>query len=190
MADRRATRRQQLVDAGIELIGSGDTSAVSVRAVCRTAKLTERYFYESFDDRDALMLAVYEYVAASARDALIGAVTRAAGRPVDLARAAVTAFVELIIDDPSKGAVLLLTPLTEPVLNRRGAELLPEFTQLVHDQLPDGYDHIDRKLTATGLVGALTNLFINYLDGSLDVPRERLIEHCVRLLVDSASLPR
>jgi AcrR family transcriptional regulator len=185
LADRRAARRQQLIDAGIELIGGGDTAAVSVRAVCRTAKLTERYFYESFPDRDALMLAVYEHVASSARDALLGAVQELPPHSVDLARAAVTAFVELIIDDPRKGTVLLLAPLTEPALNQRGSQLLPTFTALIQDQLPDG-DHVDRTLTATSLVGALTYLFISYLDGSLDVPRDRLIEHAVRMLITSA----
>lgn len=187
LADRRATRRGQLIDAGIELMGGGDTSAVSVRAVCRTAKLTERYFYESFADRDALLLAVYEHVAASARDALVSALQEVAPRSEVMARAAVTAFVELLIDDPRKGTVLLLAPLTEPALNQRGSELLPAFTALIHDQLPDTYDDVDRKLTATTLIGALTYLFISYLDGSLDIPRDRLIEHAVRILVTAAS---
>lgn len=186
LADRRAARRQQLVDAGIELLGGGDTSAVSVRAVCRTAKLTERYFYESFDDRDALLLAVYEHVAESARDALINALRDVPDASEAQARAAVTAFVELLIDDPRKGTVLLLAPLTEPALNQRGSELLPTFMALIHDQLPPGFDDIDRRLTASGLVGALTYLFISYLDGSLDVPRDRLIAHAVRMLVTAA----
>lgn len=186
LADRRAARRQQLVDAGIELLGGGDTSAVSVRAVCRTAKLTERYFYESFDDRDALLLAVYEHVAESARDALLSALRDVPDASEAQARAAVTAFVELLIDDPRKGTVLLLAPLTEPALNQRGSELLPTFMALIHDQLPPGFDDIDRRLTASGLVGALTYLFISYLDGSLDVPRDRLIAHAVRMLVTAA----
>lgn len=187
LADRRAIRRQQLIDAGIELLGGGDTAAVTVRAVCRTAKLTERYFYENFADRDALMLAVYEHVAESARQAILNAMVDVEPRPEALARAAVTAFVELLIDDPRKGTVLLLAPITEPALNKRGSELLPTFTAMIHDQLPDSYDETDRKLTATSLVGALTYLFISYLDGSLDVPRDRMIDHAVRMLVAAAS---
>ncbi|MGH3431397.1 MAG: TetR/AcrR family transcriptional regulator [Thermocrispum sp.] len=187
LADRRAIRRGQLIDAGIELLGGGDTAAVSVRAVCRTARLTERYFYESFADRDALMLAVYEHVAETARHALLDAMVDVEPHSEELARAAVTAFVELLIDDPRNGTVLLLAPLTDPALNQRGSELLPAFTALIHDQLPDTYDDVDRKLTASSLIGALTYLFISYLDGSLDVPRERLIDHAVRILVAAAS---
>ncbi|MFO7192691.1 MULTISPECIES: TetR/AcrR family transcriptional regulator [Thermocrispum] len=190
LADRRADRRRRLVEAGIELLGGGDSTAVTVRAVCRTARLTERYFYESFADRDALMLAVYEHVAESARQAILDAVTRVADTdPEEQARAAVRAFVELLIDDPRKGTVLLLVPITEPALNKRGAELLPTFTAMIRDRLPDGYDDVHRELTATSLIGALTYLFISYLDGSLDVPRERLIEHAVGMLVAAASPP-
>ncbi|HEX6416981.1 MAG TPA: TetR/AcrR family transcriptional regulator, partial [Acidimicrobiales bacterium] len=58
--DRRAARRVQLVDAAFDLLGSGGEAAVTVRAVCRHARLNPRYFYESFDDLDALLIAVYE----------------------------------------------------------------------------------------------------------------------------------
>ncbi|MPY79510.1 MAG: TetR family transcriptional regulator [Actinophytocola sp.] len=186
LADRRAARRRQLIESGLELLGTAGTQAVSVRAVCRTAKLTERYFYESFDDRDTLLLAVYDQVAQEAHDALVAAVRDARDELADLARAAVTSFVELIIDDPRKGTVLLLAPLTDPALVRRGSELLPNFTALIHDQLPASIDDTERRLIAVGVTGALTNLFTAYLNGTLDVPRDRLVDHCVRMLLAAA----
>ncbi|MGH3519864.1 MAG: TetR/AcrR family transcriptional regulator, partial [Haloechinothrix sp.] len=181
LADRRAARRRQLLDAGLELVGPDGTAAVSVRAACRTAKLTERYFYENFTDRDALLLAVYDHVGAQARDALIAAVRDAPARSAEVVRAAVTAFVELILDDPRKGTVLLLAPLTDPALTPKGAELLPAFAALIHDQLPPEIDEGERQMIAVGLVGALTHLFISYLNGTLDVPRDQLVEHCVHM---------
>lgn len=186
LADRKATRHRQLIEAGLELLGTTGTQAVSVRAVCRTAKLTERYFYESFADRDALLLAVYDQVAQEAHDALVTAVRDARDELTALVRAAVTSFVELIIDDPRKGTVLLLAPLTDPALVQRGAELLPNFTTLIHDQLPASIDDTERRLIAVGVTGALTNLFTAYLNGSIDVPRDRLVEHCVRMLLAAA----
>lgn len=193
LADRRAERREKFLDAGLELLGTDGSGAVSVRAACRTAKLTERYFYENFADRDALLLAVYERVAGEARDALLTAVEESAARnteprPGDLARAAVTAFVELIVDDPRKGTVLLLAPMADPALGRKGAEMLPVFAALVHEQLPEEIDDADRRMIAVGLVGSLTNLFISFLNGTLDVPRDRLVEYCVRMLLHSATI--
>ncbi|MET9258505.1 TetR family transcriptional regulator [Amycolatopsis sp. NPDC004079] len=179
--DRKAQRRAQLLAAGLDLLGSHGSAAVSVRAVCRSAKLTERYFYESFADRESLVAAVYEDVGDQARQALADAVSGEAD-PGRRAGRAVTAFVELVLDDPRKGRVLLLAPLTDPALTSRGLHLLPAFATLVGEQLSHG-DETGRQLVAIGLVGALSNVFIAYLDGTLKVSRERLVEHCVKLVL-------
>ncbi|SDW44799.1 DNA-binding transcriptional regulator, AcrR family [Amycolatopsis xylanica] len=184
LEDRKAARRAQLLDAAVDLLGASDGPALSVRAACRHAKLTERYFYESFPDREALVVATYEHVGALAHQVLVDAV-QAAPTPDARADAAVTAFVELIVDDPRKGRVLLLAPMTEPALSRRGVELLPAFAALVRGQLSSGADDLDRQMTAIGLVGALANLFIAYLDGTLEVPRDRLVRHCVALVLNA-----
>ncbi|MFD2470691.1 TetR/AcrR family transcriptional regulator [Amycolatopsis silviterrae] len=179
--DRKAQRRAQLLAAGLDLLGARGSAAVSVRAVCRSAKLTERYFYESFADRESLVAAVYEDVGDQARRALADAVSDESD-PGRRAERAVTAFVELMLDDPRKGRVLLLAPLTDPALTSRGLHLLPVFTGLVGEQLSRG-DETGRQLVAIGLVGALSNVFIAYLDGTLKVSRERLVEHCVKLVL-------
>lgn len=183
LTDRKAARREQLMDSGLELLGGSGSSAVTVRAVCRTARLTERYFYENFADREALVLAVYDRVAEQAQRALVDAVRTAGSGARERAEAAVHAFVGLIVDDPRKGRVLLLAPLTDPPLSRRGVELIPAFAGLIAEQLPPKADDTDREMTASALVGALTNLFVSYLGGNLDVTRERFTDHCVRLLL-------
>jgi AcrR family transcriptional regulator len=184
--DRKAVRREQLVAAGLDLLGTEGSAGVSVRAVCRHAKLTERYFYESFADREELVAAVYEHVGEQARQVLLDAVASTESQELRAERA-VRAFVELIVDDPRKGRVLLLAPLTDPALTRRGLHLLPAFAALVGEQLSRG-DETDRQLVSIGLVGALSNVFIAYLDGSLRVSRERLVEHCVRLVLGADRL--
>lgn len=182
LTDRKASRRERLLEAGIELLGDEDGPMVSVRAACRTAGLTERYFYESFKDRDEFALAVYEHVGTRAHRTLVEAVAGSPREPRARAEAAVTAFVELMLDDPRKGRVLLLAPMTDPTLSARGVALLPAFAELVREQLPAGTDEADRQMTAIGFVGALTHLFVAYLSGTLQVSRDALIEHCVRLL--------
>ena len=52
LEDRQALRREDLIAAGVGLLGSEGGPALTVRAVCKAAGLTERYFYESFGDRD------------------------------------------------------------------------------------------------------------------------------------------
>ena len=64
--DRPALRRDDLITAGIELLGSPGGPNLTVRAACRAAGLTERYFYESFTDRDDYVAAIYDEVGSAA----------------------------------------------------------------------------------------------------------------------------
>lgn len=57
--DRHVRRREQFLDAALELIGTEGYRAASVRALCRQAKLTDRYFYESFATVEDVLIGVY-----------------------------------------------------------------------------------------------------------------------------------
>jgi AcrR family transcriptional regulator len=59
---RKAERRTLLLDATFDLLGTEGAEATTVRAVCLKARLNPRYFYESFDDLDTLVVAVYDRV--------------------------------------------------------------------------------------------------------------------------------
>ncbi|UCA50635.1 TetR/AcrR family transcriptional regulator [Streptomyces sp. WA6-1-16] len=187
LADRRATRRQTLLDVAERLAGEEGCAAVTVRSVCREARLTDRYFYESFTSRDDLLLAAFERVADEARIALEGAVATGGPQREVRARAAVSAFVALVLDAPHKGRLLLLEPFADPVLGARSHLLMPAFTDLVGGQLAGTGDGIDRRLAAHALVGGLANLFAGWLHGTLDVPRERLEAHCVELVLTATT---
>ncbi len=178
LQDRQALRRDELVSAGVALLGSEDGPALTVRAVCRAAGLTERYFYESFADRDEFVRAVYNDVCARAMSTLTTAETP---------REAVERFVELMVDDPAGGRVLLLAPEVEPVLVRSGAEWMPNFIELLQQKLTRITEPALAAMVATGLIGALTALFTAYLDGRLSATREQFIDYCVGMLLGRVS---
>jgi AcrR family transcriptional regulator len=186
MDERRAQRREQLITAARELLGSGAT--VSVRAVCRSARLTERYFYESFDDRDALVIVAYERASQEAVAAIAEAVAASDGSPEAVARAAVRVAVEQVVDDPSRGHVLIVAPLTNPVLFEKREELVPVLTALIREQLPGRTSESERDMVALGIAGALTQIFYSYLTGRLVVDRDTFVEHCVRLLLSAGAM--
>lgn len=182
LSQRQQARRRALLDAGVRLLGADGGAAVNVRAVCRSTGVTERYFYELFHTRDFYVRAVYDDVSARARDALVAA----AGGTGDFrsaATAAVDAFVELMIDRPDMGRVLLLAPGREPALSSEALAHLPDFYAVVAQAVPDEFSDLTRQLVSVEIVGALTALFTQFLAGSLDVGRERLVQHCVDMIV-------
>lgn len=176
--DRHALRRDDLVAAGVQLLGGEHGPALTVRAVCRKAGLTERYFYESFADRDQFVRAVYDDVCTKAMAALTSAKTP---------REAVEQFVALMVDDPVRGRVLLLAPAVEPILTQSGAEWMPNFIALLQRKLSRIADPVVQKLVATSLIGALTGLFTAYLSGQLGASREQFIDYCVDMLLSTAA---
>lgn len=178
LQDRQALRRDELISAGVTLLGGEGGPALTVRAVCREAGLTERYFYESFADRDEFVRAVYDDVCNRAMSTLMSASTP---------REAVQEFVALMVDDPVRGRVLLLAPEVEPVLVRSGAEWMPTFIGLLQRKLTTIGDPTLQNLVATGLIGALTALFTAYLHGRLAASREQFIDYCVDLLLSRAT---
>jgi AcrR family transcriptional regulator len=212
LEDRAAARRAALIDAGTELLGTEGAAGVTVRAACRATKLSERYFYESFDSRDALLRAVHAQVADEARDAIVAAVTAhtaAGGEAEDeshaattagfadprdrhaaaLAYAAVGAFTAFLEEDPRRGRVLLSESFSDTVLARHDIELVPAFAALLVAQitaLPDGPDAIDAELTAVALIGALRNLYLAWMEGRPPISAERLNAHAARLIIAAA----
>jgi AcrR family transcriptional regulator len=181
LEDRQALRRGELIDAGVDLLGGESGPALTVRAVCRATGLTERYFYESFSDRDEFVRAVYDDVCARAMSTLSSSTS---------ARDAVERFVALMVDDPTRGRVLLLAPTVEPVLTRSGANWMPSFIELLQHKvtrITEITQPAVQAMAATGLLGALTALFIAYLDGRLSATREQFIDHCVDMVLNRVS---
>lgn len=174
LRERTALRRDELIAAGVMLLGAATGPALTVRAVCREAALTERYFYESFADRDDFVRSVYDDVCTTAMSALKTAQTP---------REAVEQFVTLMVDDPTRGRVLLLAPESEPVLTHSGAEWMPNFIALLQHKLTRITDPVRQAMVATSLIGALTALFTAYLNDRLPAGREQFIDYCVDMLV-------
>ena len=174
LQDRQTLRRDELVAAGVGLLGGAAGPALTVRAVCRATGLTERYFYESFTDRDGFVRAVYDHVCSTAMSALTTSTSP---------RDAVERFVTLMVDDPARGRVLLIAPEREPVLTKSGAEWMPSFIDLLQRKLTRITDPAVQAMVATGLVGALTALFTAYLNGRLATTREQFIDYCVDMLL-------
>jgi AcrR family transcriptional regulator len=191
--DRRAKRRGRLVEAGLELLGREGWKGATVRGVCAEAGLTERYFYESFAGRDELMHAVFDTVAAEAAAAVLEAIERAPHDARAKSRAAIEAFVRLLTDDPRRARAMLVESQVTPELRERREAAIGAFAALISERGrefygPEAASELDAELTALALVGGLMQLLVSWLEGHIEIPRERLVEHCAGLLVAASTV--
>ena len=184
---RRAERRARLLDAALELVGSGGWGAASVRAVCAEAKLTARYFYESFDSREELLLALFDTITEEAAVKVVEAVAAAPGDAEAKSHAAIGAFVDVLVEDPRKARVAFNEAEGNEALLRRRRDGLRLFARLVAEQArafygapPDHADHII-DVTATLLAGGLAELLPAWLDGQVAATRDELVDDVAAL---------
>lgn len=185
--ERRAERRARLLEAGLELVGTGGWHAAGVRAVCTRAQLTTRYFYESFENRDALLLALFDAITEEAAARVLAAVAAAPDEAEAKSRAAVGAFVDLLVEDPRKARVAFSEAQGHELLVRRRRDGLRMFARLMAEQARAFYapaEGADRlvDVTAIMLAGGMAELFVAWLDGDVPATRDELVEDCAALL--------
>lgn len=184
---RAAQRRERLLDAGLELMGTAGSAQTTLRGVCRAAGIGLRYFYESFTDLDSLQVAVYDRVADSLTRAVIGSIAAVSADPRTRARAAFGSAIDFVDEDPRRGRILFRETLASDVLREHGAATVPRFVALVMTAVtgesPEAGEvsATHRTLRVNALSGALVALFLDRQAGASPVSREELIDYCSEL---------
>jgi AcrR family transcriptional regulator len=174
--ERAAQRRDQLVDAAVELIGTAGVSAVTLRAVCGEAGLSLRFFYESFGDFDQLIVAAYDTTLARLRAAIESAPAGSVDARAQL-HAAFDAAAELVETDPRVGRILFREPFAHDVLRGHAVATIPLFFLGVLSSAFHGLE-LPTDLQVSAASGALINLFLNWTEGMLGTDRARFVDHC------------
>lgn len=178
---RRAERRRRLVDAARETWGEHGWAAVSMRGVCARAGLVDRYFYESFAGRDALLVAVWE----QERDRLVELVQSAVAAvpgddPIVQLQAAVTAAVGHLDRHPRVVRIVLGDNVGSAALAHARRDTLQLFTDIVAEMarphLGDGDEDSLRMAVLMG-VGGFVELVTAWQDGLIDVDADTVVAH-------------
>lgn len=191
---RRDLRRRALLETGLDCLAEDGLSGVSVRSICSGARLTPRYFYESFDDLDALLVAIVDSVAAEVAQHGIEAIACA---PDDLAaqvRAAVDAGYGVLAGDRRKANALLVAGAGHGPLRDRRQQIVMAYAELAMANLPPlsrltATDRRRARATALFLMGGSAELIGAVLAGSLRLSRARVVDQLTSLWVAALVQP-
>lgn len=146
-----------------------------MRGVCQAASLNPRYFYESFDDLDALVLAVHDRVVDELKGAVATAVAEAGDDPVAVTRAVVDTTARFVDDDRRRARVLYVEALGNEALNRRRIEQGYAIADVMQGQLGG--------VAAALLVGGFSEVLMAWLDGRITVSRRQLVDETTTLFL-------
>jgi AcrR family transcriptional regulator len=179
--ERRAQRRQVLIETALDCLHADGIAGVSVRSVCARAKLTPRYFYESFADLDQLLLASVDAVVDEVAERALTALRAAAPELRTQVRAAIDAGYGVVATDPRKASALLVAAAGHGPLRARRHKLVTDYADLVIDGLPllNSVGLPERRTAramALFVMGGAAEVIEAVLSGRLRIPRTRLVE--------------
>lgn len=186
---RKAERRLKLIEAGIKMFGSTGYHAATVKGLCQEAGLTERYFYESFSNAEALFTACYLHITDTLRDKLQKVLLSTDADNLEQAtRTGLTVFFSQFKESPQAARILLVEVLT---VNRHLEELslktLYSFVEMLEtlakpliDQRKDGgVKGLDSTLLASGLVGSVLYMAARWSMDGCKKPVEDVVENAM-----------
>jgi AcrR family transcriptional regulator len=178
--ERRAERRERLLDAGLELFGTRGYAATTIETLCSTTRLNPRYFYEQFPSREALLVAVYERHVQAVLNEVAGALEHAPPDPRGRLEAGLRAFVEATLQDERAARVNYFEMVgvsREREEQRRDilrayADVIAVEIDASGGQLPAA---VDPRQAAVALVGATDGLVIDWLSGDRRAPQDTIV---------------
>ncbi|WP_394839864.1 TetR/AcrR family transcriptional regulator [Pendulispora rubella] len=190
---RSEQRRQRLLEAALDAIGEAGIKGLSLRAVCARAGLTSRYFYESFPDLDALLLALFDSVIDEVTAAAVQAVATAPWEALARSRAGLEAGIHVVSSDHRKAKVLLVSSSGHGPLQQRRREKLVEVAGVMSKITREFYGAekitpTDARLTTITFAAGFIELLDEWLSGTLAIPLPRLVDHMAKMFVASATV--
>ncbi len=182
-ADQRIVRRRQkFLAAGLELFGTIGYRAVTLRALCKQAQLTDRYFYESFDCIEDLLVAVYHHCMENLKGSLLEIVsTYQPGSDVrDLVRPSLGAFFSMA-ENPLFARVCFLevlgiSPRVDKVYNqstRDFAHLILGLIRIAHPRW--SINDQQGAILALAMIGAVSEAATGWLLDNYAASKDTMI---------------
>jgi AcrR family transcriptional regulator len=182
-ADRRALRRERLLTTATGLFATRGYATTSIERICSTAHVSIRAFYEEFESREALLIALHDVVSQAGMDAahaaLLDPVTRDAGTRARIT-ALVRAYVGAVTADPAAARVAFVEVA--------GAGSAAEQHRVLWRSLWADFmtgeaeravgrgeaERRDRTLTVVGVIGAVNELVAHWARNSAPLSQEPL----------------
>ena len=167
--ERRALRREQLLDAALELVATKGYASTSIEQICQTAYVATRSFYELFDGKEGCYLALLQRIAQDIGDRMVATVDEAPDDdPAEAIRGLLAAFAHALVDDPrvvraafGEGAGISPAIERQRRANRRwAADFLVDVWERfgLMQRRPD-----DAHVVAVGVIGGMFDLVVDWL---------------------------
>jgi len=186
---RRAERRSRLVAGAIAVYGERGYHQATVKAVCEAAGLTERYFYESFANSEALLIDSYNTVTYGVLGEIVRAGEAAGRGRVARSRAMLQAYFAALQREPQSARVFLveIRGVSRAVDQAFDASLRAIGHEVARVL---GSAAADDELLQAGVIGGVIHIALRWIEDGYEPPIGRAVETALRLGTALAAPPR
>lgn len=164
-----AERRHRLLEAALDLFAERGFSRTPIELLCSTARVTTRHFYEHFESREAVLVALYDRIMLDARRLVADSLVARGLSPRERMYSAIRAFVEGCTTDARRTRILVVEVIgvSQEMFERRRsavnefAALLNGFAEqlVATGELPKR----DYSMICIGMVGAIREIITEWL---------------------------
>ena len=178
---RQRERKARLLAAGTKLIGRDGFAAVRIDAVCGEAKLTKRYFYESFSNREELLVEAFRVATSELMQSIMTAAAPYQDDPRQLVHAGIKQTFTFVHDNPDSARLIMFEAMTlRGQMGRGHSESYGEFVGVLvaftKPFLPnDGPGDEVITVMAKGAIGALIHLSQGWIATDFKQPIAELV---------------
>ena len=185
LTERKHARREKLIEAGIETYGIQGFFSVTVKDVCNEAKLTERYFYESFKKSEDLFQTIFLKLIETLQQNVMQSVMQAAPDPAKMIDAGLGALLRTLKDDPRLARIIYIDAMLVQELHNQATiqetmlrfdRMIQAFVMLMMPNLQRSEQEVS--LIATGLNGYVTQIAIRWVMGGFKQSQEDILFAC------------
>lgn len=185
LSERKQARREKLIEAGIEAYGTQDFFAVTVKDICNEAKLTERYFYESFKKSDELFQTIFLKLIDQLQHNVMQAIMQASTDPKKMIEAGLTALLTTLKDNPGMARIIYIDAMLVQELHNQATihETMLRFDRMIHAFVMLMMPNINRSereisMISTGLNGYVTQIAIRWVVSGFKPSMEQVLSSC------------
>ena len=185
LTERKQARREKLIEAGIEAYGTHGFFSVTVKDICIEAKLTERYFYESFKKSENLFQTIFLQLIEKLQHTLMQSIMQGSPDPLTMIHSGLNGFFSMLHDDPRMARIIYIDAMLVQELHNHATlqETMGRFDRMIHAFVTLMMPHTDLtereiSLIATGLNGYVTQVAVRWVVGGFRISRADVVQAC------------
>ncbi|WP_433438640.1 TetR/AcrR family transcriptional regulator [Nonomuraea sp. CA-141351] len=167
-------------------------TATTIERLCSEARISNRAFYECFGGREELLQALHERCVDESLAVVTKAVQEAPKTLDDRVKAGIHAYIEFTTADWRRARIMHVeVRRSGDVLTQSRQRSVDSFARLIEEASADFAQttRLNRRLVALGVVGALQELLIEWLQADEQPPIDELVDVAVHIFTQSLGAP-